>query len=123
LKASRKKSKPRATAKAKAKPKKAKGTKARAKTKAKRDVDSLIKHLNVSSLKNEDITTILAHCSATLDLRKAVDDADASLTESSADFCYTKAGDDPIVSIRSGGFKVGEMLETEAQARGIKPCG
>jgi hypothetical protein len=43
--------------------------------------------------------------------------------KSSPSYCYTKAGDDPTVSIWSGGFKVGEMSEAEAHAKGIPPCG
>lgn len=146
MKASRKQTKTRAVAKAKkakskktakkAKPKKAIAKKAKVKkvaanaapataatTQDERDVGSLIKRLDVSSLRNEDLTSILQHCTATLDFRKAIDNADASFTEASANYCYTKSGDSSTVSIWSNRFKVGETSEANAKANGIPPCG
>lgn len=89
----------------------------------KRDVGSLIKKLDVSSLHHDDLTTILKHANATLDFRKVIDDVDAPLTRSSSNYCYTKSGASSTVSIWQDGFKVGETSQADAEARGIKPCG
>ncbi|SCB52136.1 hypothetical protein GA0061099_102716 [Bradyrhizobium yuanmingense] len=86
-------------------------------------VREIISDLNVPSLHSDDITDILLHCASVLNLRNAIDNPNASLAHSSARYCYTKSGDDPTVSIWSGGFKVGETSEANAKASGIPPCG
>jgi hypothetical protein len=86
-------------------------------------VRAMISNLNVPSLHSDDITDILLHCASVLNLRNAIDNPNASLAQSSARYCYTKSGDDPTVSIWSGGFKVGETSEANARASGIPPCG
>ncbi|WP_271552180.1 hypothetical protein [Bradyrhizobium sp. CCBAU 45394] len=88
-----------------------------------RNVRSLITGLDVPSLHSDDVTDILLHCASVLNLRNAIDNPSASLAQSSARYCYTKSGDDPTVSIYSGGFKVGETSEVNAKASGIPPCG
>jgi hypothetical protein len=87
------------------------------------DVGTLIKNLDVASLHNDDITSILLHCASALNLRKVIDSPGATMANSSASYCYTKSGDDPTVSIWSGGFKVGESSEEDARSSGIPPCG
>ncbi|WP_027576982.1 hypothetical protein [Bradyrhizobium sp. WSM1743] len=86
-------------------------------------VRTIITKLDVPSLHSDDITDILLHCASVLNLRNAIDNPNASLAQSSARYCYTKSGDDPMVSIWSGGFKVGETTEANAKASGIPPCG
>ncbi|UWU75929.1 hypothetical protein N2603_39325 [Bradyrhizobium huanghuaihaiense] len=86
-------------------------------------VRTIITSLDVPSLHSDDITDILLHCASVLNLRNAIDNPNASLAQSSARYCYTKSGDDPTVSIWSGGFKVGETTEANAKASGIPPCG
>ncbi|WP_271587011.1 hypothetical protein [Bradyrhizobium sp. CCBAU 53415] len=86
-------------------------------------VRTIITNLDVPSLHSDDITDILLHCASVLNLRNAIDNPNASLAQSSARYCYTKSGDDPTVSIWSGGFKVGETSEANAKASGIPPCG
>ncbi|MDH6263802.1 hypothetical protein [Bradyrhizobium sp. BR13661] len=86
-------------------------------------VRTMITNLDVPSLHSDDITDILLHCASVLNLRNAIDNPNASLAQSSARYCYTKSGDDPTVSIWSGGFKVGETSEANARASGIPPCG
>lgn len=88
-----------------------------------RNVRSLITGLDVPSLHSDDITDILLHCASVLNLRNAIDNPSASLAQSSSRYCYIKSGDDPTVSIYSGGFKVGETSEANAKASGIPPCG
>lgn len=126
-----------ASRKTTAKPKKAKAKKARVSAPAAngpadnaeaddgngRNVRAIISGLDVPSLHSDDITDILLHCASVLNLRNAIDNPNASLAQSSARYCYTKAGDDPTVSIYSGGFKVGETSEANAKASGIPPCG
>jgi hypothetical protein len=98
-------------------------TAAAAAPQANRDVGALIKNLDVASLQNDDITSILLHCASALNLRKVIDRPGATMEESSASYCYTKSGDSSTVSIWSGGFKVGESSEAEAKSSGIPPCG
>jgi hypothetical protein len=88
-----------------------------------RDVGTLIKKLDVASLRNDDITAILLHCASALSLRKAIGSRNNRMVRSSASYCYTKAGDSSAVSIWSGGFKVGDSTEADAKANGIPPCG
>ena len=90
-----------------------------------RDVGTLIKKLDVASLRNDDITAILLHCASALNLRKAIQGSPGNtrMVRSSASYCYTKAGDSSAVSIWSGGFKVGDSTEADAKANGIPPCG
>jgi hypothetical protein len=86
---------------------------------ARRDVGSVIKKLDVSSLHKDAITDVMLHCASALNLKKAI----GSRNESSASYCYTKSGSSSTVSIWSGGFKVGESSEAAAKASGIPPCG
>jgi hypothetical protein len=86
---------------------------------ARRDVGSVIKKLDVSSLHKDAITDVMLHCASALNLKKAI----SSRAESSASYCYTKSGSSSTVSIWSGGFKVGESSEAAAKASGIPPCG
>jgi hypothetical protein len=88
-----------------------------------RDIGAAIQKLDVSSLHSDAITDVMLHCASALKLRKTMSSRKAALAKSSPSYCYTKAGDDPTVSIWSGGFKVGEMSETEAHGKGIPPCG
>lgn len=88
-----------------------------------RDVRRLIENLDVASLRNDDITAILLHCASAINVRKVIDRPEATIANSSATYCYTKAGDGSTVSIWSGGFKVGETSEENAKASGIPPCG
>jgi hypothetical protein len=88
-----------------------------------REVDSLIKNLDAPSLHSDDVTDILLHCASVLNLRRAMTGDTAASAQSSANYCYTKSGDSPTVSIWSGGFKVGESSEADAKANGIPPCG
>jgi hypothetical protein len=88
-----------------------------------RDISAAIQKLDVSSLHSDAITDVMLHCASALKLRKAMSGRKAALAKSSPSYCYTKAGDDPTVSIWSGGFKVGEMSEAEAHSKGIPPCG
>jgi hypothetical protein len=90
---------------------------------ARRDVGSVIKKLDVSSLHKDAITDVMLHCASALNLKKAISSRNASLAESSASYCYTKSGSSSTVSIWSGGFKVGESSEAAAKASGIPPCG
>jgi hypothetical protein len=83
----------------------------------KRDARSAIKKLDVSTLHDDAVTDVMLHCAAVLNLRKAIS------AESSASYCYTKAGNSSTVTIWSGGFIVGERSEAEAKASGIRPCG
>lgn len=88
-----------------------------------RDLGTLIKNLDVASLHNDDVNSILLHCASALNLRKVIDTPGITMAHSSASYCYTKAGNDTTVSIWSGGFKVGESSEADAKASGIPPCG
>jgi hypothetical protein len=88
-----------------------------------RDVGMLIEKLDVASLHDDDITTILLHCAAALSVRKVIGRRGVVMTESAGNTCYTKAGDSSTVSLWSGGFKVGETSEADAKASGIPPCG
>jgi hypothetical protein len=90
---------------------------------ARRDVGSVIKKLDVSSLHEDAITEVMLHCATALNLRRAIGSRNASPPASSASYCYTKAGNSSTVSIWSGGFKVGESSEADAKASGIPPCG
>jgi hypothetical protein len=110
----------------KAKAKKARATPATsagAAPRGDRDVGTLIKNLDVASLHSDDINAILLHCASALNLRKVIDTRSVTMANSSAIYCYTKAGDSSTVSIWSGGFRVGESSEADAKARGIPPCG
>lgn len=129
MKNSRKKAKPRSNAKSSkvnAKNATASGTSTNTEAIASRDdrdVGMLIQNLDVASLHNDDITAVLLHCASALNLRKVIDNPDATMQNSPASYCYTKSGDSPTVSIWSGGFKVGEASEADAKASGIPPCG
>jgi hypothetical protein len=151
LKASRKKAKAAKAKTTKAKTKKVKATKAKSKkTKikkakarngktnkveraapptpappAKRDAKSLIEHLDLHSLHEDEIKTIRDCCTAALDLRETLrmESVDATLAHVAAEFCYTKSGASSTVSIWKNGFKVGETSQADADARGIPPCG
>lgn len=105
------------------KAKKAKKAKKSPRKSARRDIGAAIQKLDISSLHSDAITDVMLHCASALKLRKAMSGRKASLAKSSPSYCYTKAGDDPTVSIWSGGFKVGEMSDAEAHAKGIPPCG
>ena len=122
--------------KGKAKAKKAKVTKAKTKkmkpaaapvpaAPAKRDAKSLIEHLDLHSLHEDEIKTIRDCCTATLDFRRTfhTESVDATLAHVAAEYCYTKSGASSTVSIWRNGFKVGETTEADADARGIPPCG
>ena len=105
------------------------GTKKKKKTvrnstrRARRDVSSVIKRLDVSSLHSDAITDVMLHCASALNLKKAIRGRNASPADSSVTYCYTKSGSSSTVSIWSGGFKVGESSEANAKASGIPPCG
>jgi hypothetical protein len=88
-----------------------------------RNLRSVINNLDITSLHEDDISDLLLHCASALSLRKVLYNSETPLAKSAANYCYTKAGDDPTVSIWSGGFKVGETSEANAQASGIPPCG
>jgi hypothetical protein len=88
-----------------------------------RDLGTLIKSLDIASLRNDDVTAILLHCASVLNLRKVIESPGFTMSQSSASYCYTKSGDSSRVSIWSGGFKVGETTESDAKASGIPPCG
>jgi hypothetical protein len=88
-----------------------------------RDVGMLIEKLDVASLHDDDITTILLHCASALSLRKVINRRGALMRDSVGSTCYTKSGDSSTVSLWSGGFKVGETSEADAKASGIPPCG
>jgi hypothetical protein len=96
---------------------------AKSRQKKRRDLKAVIKTLDVSSLHDSDLTDVLLHTASTLNFRKAIANTDASLAQSSANYCYTKSGSSSTVSIWSGGFKVGESSQADAEARGIRPCG
>jgi hypothetical protein len=101
---------------------------ARANTKAasrrkRRNLDSVLRNLDIASLSEGDIARVMLHCEAALSFRKAIDTSGMSMARSSASYCYTKSGSSSTVSIWSGGFKVGEISEAEAQRNGIPPCG
>lgn len=102
---------------------KPKTTSARAAPQDDRGVGTLIKQLDVASLHNDEITAIMLHCASALNLRKVINTPGVTVAHSPATYCYTKAGDSSTVSLWSGGFKVGETSEEEAQANGIRPCG
>ncbi|ANW01303.1 hypothetical protein [Bradyrhizobium icense] len=88
-----------------------------------RNLVNLIEKLDVASLKNDDLTAILLHCASALNLRKVIDTPDLTMEMSPASYCYTGGADDSMVSIWSGGFKVGETSLENAKASGIPPCG
>lgn len=88
-----------------------------------RDLRSVIKKLDVTSLHSDDITDIMLHCAAALSLRKVLDGPAIATAQSSAGYCYDWAGDDNIVVIRHGRDPVGKTTKEDAEARGIRPCG
>jgi hypothetical protein len=88
-----------------------------------RDIGSVIAGLDASSMKDDDLIDMMHHFSSVLNLRKLINNPNASLARSAPSYCYTKAGDSSTVSIWSNGFKVGETSEANAQASGIPPCG
>jgi hypothetical protein len=88
-----------------------------------RDVVSIVADLDISSLNKDEIADVLVHLASALNLRKIIDTPEMTLTESSANYCYTKSGSSSTVSIWSGGFKVGETSEANAKASGIPSCG
>lgn len=90
---------------------------------AKRDVKSLIEHLDVTLLSTADLTTISNHLNASLKLKNAIEKVGLAPDSIAAGYCYTKSAGDPIVSIWRDGFKVGSCTEQQAQANGITPCG
>ncbi|UPT92456.1 hypothetical protein HAP41_0000049325 (plasmid) [Bradyrhizobium barranii subsp. apii] len=92
---------------------------------AKRDAKSLIEHLDLHSLHEDDIKTIRDCCTAALDFRKALqnESIDATMAHAAAGYCYTKSGASSTVSIWKDGFKVGETTQADADTRGIPPCG
>lgn len=92
---------------------------------AKRDAKSLIEHLDLHSLHEDEIKTIRDCCTAALDFRRTfqTESTDATLAHVAAEYCYTKSGASSTVSIWKNGFKVGETTEADADARGIPPCG
>jgi hypothetical protein len=91
--------------------------------KKKGDVSSVIKKLKIDSLHEDDIKDVMLHCASVLNVRRNMANREASAAGSSASSCYTKSGSSSTVSLWSGGFKVGETTEADAQAQGIPPCG
>jgi hypothetical protein len=87
------------------------------------ELRSLIKKINVPSLHDEDIATILMHCNSVLDFRRTVESGELSSKATPSGKCYRKAGDSSEVSIYEGFFKVGTMSEESAKAQGIPRCG
>jgi hypothetical protein len=94
-----------------------------AQPKSEKELGALIKKIDVPSLHDDDITTILMHCNSVLDFRRTVGGAELSSRASSSGKCYRKAGDSSEVSIYEGFFKVGTMSEESAKAQGIPRCG
>ncbi|WP_107676156.1 hypothetical protein [Agrobacterium sp. LAD9] len=88
-----------------------------------RNIEAVIKKLDVSTLQEDQLSELLLHVASSLNLRKALDNPSLSLPPSSSGLCYTKAGDSDTVSLWRGLFKEGETTEASAEARGIPPCG
>jgi hypothetical protein len=91
--------------------------------KKKRNVGAVINKLNIDSLHEDDIKDVMLHCASVLNVRRTIANRKASAAASSASCCYTKSGSSSTVSLWSGGFKVGETTQADAEARGIPPCG
>jgi hypothetical protein len=88
-----------------------------------RNIESVIKKLDVSTLQEDQLSELLLHVASSLNIRKALDNPTLALPRSSAGLCYTKSGTSPIVTLRNGPYRVGETTEADALARGIRPCG
>jgi ribonuclease BN (tRNA processing enzyme) len=100
----------------------ARGAKKSAKSK-KRDLRSVIKQLDVTSLHSDHITDIMLHCASVLRLKKIIDSPAMTSAQSSASLCYTWPGDTQIVTIWRGNEIVEDTTKEDADARGIRPCG
>jgi len=88
-----------------------------------RNIEAVIKKLDVSTLQEDQLSELLFHVASSLNLRKALDNPALAFPQSSSGLCYSKAGDSDIVSLWRGPFKEGETTVANAQARGIPPCG
>lgn len=88
-----------------------------------RNIETVIKKLDVSTLQEDQLSEILLHVASSLNIRKALNNPTLALPQSSSGLCYTKAGDSTMVSLWRGPFKEGETTEANAKARGIPPCG
>jgi hypothetical protein len=102
---------------------KASANKSSLKPKNDKQLRSLINEIDVPSLHDDDIATILMHCNSVLDFRRSIGGVKRSLRGASSGRCYRKAGDSSEVSIYEGFFKVGTMSEESAKAQGIPRCG
>lgn len=88
-----------------------------------RNIETVIKKLDVSTLQEDKLSEILLHLASALNIRKALDDPTLALPQSSSSLCYTKSGESTMVSLWRGPFKEGQTTEATAKARGIPPCG
>ncbi|CAN7727428.1 hypothetical protein [Neorhizobium tomejilense] len=93
-----------------------------------RKIESAIKRLNVATLADDQIEEIVRICTATMNLRKAINSNEILLSKSdAAELCYFKAADDPIVTVMRGDFivhspKYSHLTKEQAEALGIFPC-